>query len=383
MTVSMKENASHFITIGILTIPTSIIGTMGSLLTLYLLSRLSRQNFATNALIINLCVATFLLCGTSSFYDAFTMITGQEGPSRICCVVFAFLHFLWLSVSAHSHAAIAIHRLIAVLSSDCTMCLLHTKSVATSLVIYTWLVPFLVLVFPLVPVSGEYGFSQVASRCSIMSVKSPEYTYVLKLMNSFVPLAVMTVCYLIICAVVIRSKTKFNLDDQAIRGQGARGIRLMRLKAEFRVTRIAFITCAWFIICYIPSAIHGLIATKVSEMQSAFAQFLILMTWIGCATTPIVYTLLSTEMRQVAHSEWKNLRDKINHHAHRNSIHILVDGPSKPSAVFIIGNVPPRKGHSCSGLCHKSRGGVHLSPINHALVKSNSPTTQNHNLSMA
>lgn len=159
-----KENFPQFFVIGILTIPTSVIGTVGSLLTLFLITRLDRQTSSTNALINNLCVATFLLCGTSSFFDAFTMFNGNtSNTSDLCCVIFAFLHFLWLSVSAHSHAGIAVHRLIAVLSSETTGCLV-SKSIGIALVSYTWLVPFLVLVFPLATVGGNYGFSQVFSN---------------------------------------------------------------------------------------------------------------------------------------------------------------------------------------------------------------------------
>jgi hypothetical protein len=92
----------HFFIIGILTIPVSVTGTLGSLLTLYLIIRQNSQfHSSTNSLMVNLCVATFLLCGTSSFFDSYTMIMGSAGKAAddgALCIIFAFLHFLWLSV---------------------------------------------------------------------------------------------------------------------------------------------------------------------------------------------------------------------------------------------------------------------------------------------
>ena len=259
----LRRPAPQFLVVGIVSIPVGVFGAIASVITPFLIWRQRGSNSTTNALILNLCLATFFLCSISSFYDAFTMIRNEPGPSPVCCVVFAFLHSLWLSVSAHSHAAIAMHRLLAVMSSggmkgSCLSVILccpsHSLVAWTSVILiaYTWLVPLLVLVFPLANLGADYGFSPVASRCSVVSVWVPAYAGLLKVMNSFFPLIVMTLCYLVICGVLLRSRARFNLDEAALKGQGARGAWLLRLKAEFRVTRIAFLTCACFTICYIP-----------------------------------------------------------------------------------------------------------------------------------
>jgi 7 transmembrane receptor (rhodopsin family) len=155
------------------------------------------------------------------------------------------------------------------------------KLIAVILISYTWLVPFLVLLFPLLKIGGRYGFNRVASRCSVVMVTNVPYEIVLKVMNSLIPLAIMIVCYIIIFIKIMKTRQRFNFEESAIRVQGARAVGLLRFKAEIRLTYIAFLTCAWFSICYIPLSIHGLIATEVYQLQSPLAQALVLMTWIG------------------------------------------------------------------------------------------------------
>lgn len=100
-------------------------------MTLYLIIRQNHQQKArssgsgssSNLIIINLCLATFLLCGTSSFFDAYTLIIGTSpdgvnGDGGVVCIIFAFLHNVLFGVSAHSSCAIALHRLFAVLNIE-------------------------------------------------------------------------------------------------------------------------------------------------------------------------------------------------------------------------------------------------------------------------
>ncbi|OQV11508.1 hypothetical protein BV898_14164 [Hypsibius exemplaris] len=339
-----ESSKQRFFVVGVLTIPVSIVGALGSIITLNLIIRQNSQHRSSaSSLMVSLCVDTVLLCGITSFFDAFTMLTGGTGAAGDygpICIMFAFLHFWWLSVSAHSHAAVAIHRLIAVLKIDQKHVShrLSSKLLASILIAYTWLVPLLVLVFPIFDLGGTYGFNGTASRCSIVSVSVPYYGTVLMLMNSFVPLGIMVICYSAIFVKILRTRRKFNLDESAIRSQGAaRGVRLLRFKAEIRVTYIAFLTCIWFCVFYMPSSVHSLAVSNSNDpmaLQSALAQAFVLMTWIGCATTPILYTLLSTDMRTAIKKEWlrvlRRRSNTVSAHVHIIGSRDHGDSPSLP-----------------------------------------------------
>ncbi|XP_055346094.1 protein trapped in endoderm-1-like [Paramacrobiotus metropolitanus] len=301
----------HGIITGVL-VPTGI---LGSLLCLYFIKqRHFEQTPQSDALLINLCVSSLLFCTVNAPVLAYTLTTFPINyfflhPSACQGLVYIF----WFSqtASAYAHVGIALNRFITL------MFLSHKKFsysnlVAGFLIAAGWIIPLVTFIFPLFHMFGTFGYTTIAHTCLFVGVILRPYQLTYKTLNSFFPLSLMVVSYLAIsvklyCIAINRQRRidKSVNNDAFSRTTGgltratdATVAKRKRVRAEIRTTNTAMITCFIFLICYVPNSLYGFFVKTVRDLQSTTGMSLILLVWIGCATSPVFYVAMSSVLRR-------------------------------------------------------------------------------------
>ncbi|XP_055353230.1 melatonin receptor type 1A-like [Paramacrobiotus metropolitanus] len=297
---------------GIITIPISLVGTAGSIGCLgFIRTHAKQQSSSTNALYINLSIATLLFCGIVCPVHAYTQLAQQASSfaqptylAKSACSFIGFFYFWTLTASAYSHSAIAANRLFIVVLQKSK---LSSTSTTVFLIAASWFIAGMTFMWPLLRLGGTYGFSTESMKCTFSSLTSPEFVISYKVLYGFVPVIIMVICYAAVFCKVAISSRKLR-KNPAVNQAGALLMPVNHRRqrnAERKITQIAFITCVGFIVCYVPSAIFGFVVKARAALQSPMGMALVFLMWIGCAANPLLYTYLNSDLKKRVHDVLK------------------------------------------------------------------------------
>ena len=191
-----------------------------------------------------------------------------------------------MGVCAFSHAAIAVNRLLAVVFSN-RYPAVKSPTVTFLLVALSWLLPACVFVIPLLtPKYGDFGLSNRSHRCAFLKLDST-YQMTYKALSALLPFAITVLAYLVIVTFVIASRQKLtqhanrhqlpNHVDAVNRGKKSN----ITSRKDLQATRMAFILCLAFLLCFIPNSVFGIVVSSLKGLQSMVGLGFAYWSWIG------------------------------------------------------------------------------------------------------
>ncbi|OQV21948.1 hypothetical protein BV898_04160 [Hypsibius exemplaris] len=309
---------------GIITIPIGVVGFIGSLLCVWTIWR-SRQHHPTqhksssnsNILFLNMSLSSLLFCGIVCPFHAYAQITqlrstlAQRADDSLCQFI-AFAYFTTLTASSYAHVTIALNRFFAVILSGTAHGMFQSKRFTVFMMALSWMVAGATFAPPLFRSfkTVSYGFSEESMKCTFTSLGNSVYVIAYKVVYAWIPFLIMVLCYACIFLKLKLSKKRIRHQNQPIESiQQSNGgnprvavMKLIRqrrsMRGEIRVTKIAFITCASFLACYVPNTLFGFAVKTRKELQSPLGIALVMLWWVGCATNPLLYAYLNSALRQ-------------------------------------------------------------------------------------
>jgi 7 transmembrane receptor (rhodopsin family) len=276
--IGLKGQQYRSITSGISFIPISIIGTVGSILCLLTICcQKSNVRSTIDPLFINLAICTLIFSVFCCPFHAYSSLVGWPNflitPTFFpLCQTIGFMYLETMAADRLMHAAIALQRFIVIVLSDrCAW--LKSKFCTMVLLVAPWLMAAVVYVFPFFHLGGEYDYNFDFGRCGYTRVHSMRYHQFLRSFFFFFSSAAIVVCYLGIVLKLAASHRKVIQNPSAVRS--------LKMKREIGVTKIAFILCVLFTVCFLPATIHAFVAKSSAELFSPLGSGLVILLMFG------------------------------------------------------------------------------------------------------
>ena len=295
-TASSHLTSPLTIVIGAITVPIVLIGLIGSLAFFYVLKHdTTKQRLSVKATFANLALAVFVFCTVSGPYQALTFIKQDRNflakpANDMWCQINAFSNVSMVYVVVLCHAAIALNRFCVILFYQRPH-ILKSRAMLAALLLSPWLVTFAIYVFPFFHLGGTFGYVRFpVYKCSFVDRK-PSFLMASRALTTGLALVVICGAYFAIwlkvtvneprrAAVIARRSNAVR--DRMIRVPVSSVPRALRqMKKEVKVAKSTFVTCLFFVVCFLPSTIQAFVMNNPNGLQSFAGQALITLQWIG------------------------------------------------------------------------------------------------------
>ncbi|XP_077475463.1 somatostatin receptor type 5-like [Stigmatopora argus] len=264
-----------------------IVGLLGNSLAIFVLIRYAKMKTVTNIYILHLAVADELyILGIPFLATNSVLYYWPYGDffCKACMTADAMSQFM----STFCLTVMSIDRYLAVVH-PIRSGTWRRPQVAMILSGMLWLVSFLVVM----PVTIYSHVQESLNTCNITWPEmQPWWSVVFILYTSilgfFVPLLVISICYLLI---VIK-----------VRSAGVRAGVTKRRKSERKVTRMVVIIVLVFVICWMPffttNIVNLVYIIPENDATASVYFFLVTLTYVNSCANPILYGFLSDKFRQ-------------------------------------------------------------------------------------
>ncbi|XP_055340075.1 G-protein coupled receptor moody-like [Paramacrobiotus metropolitanus] len=293
-------------------VPICCIGVASSITIILISSHVSTQHRPSNAMLINLAVVTLFVCGiVLPLLIYMSFLDRVSNPDCILCQSVAFLSYASWCVSAYAHAVLSVDRAFSVGHLGRSKTYQQNIWLNITLIWLTWWISFSLFVFPLFRIGGQYGYSFLMRRCSLVQVTSLAYQMSFLVFAVIVPFAVVCGCYGYVVWRIKRSQQKIS-GQRMVRLStttstepfGKDMVRYARQKAqkmrsELRITKATATTSAVFFVCFLPGSSFGFGAPLLQSLpRGIFPGALLAMAFAGCGLCPLVYVSANPDTRR-------------------------------------------------------------------------------------
>ena len=292
-----KQLKSLFTTVnGGVTVLIVFIGLVGSLAFLYVLKHdTTKQRLSVKATFANLALAVIVFCTISGPYQALTFIARDQNflakpANDMWCQINAFSNVSMIYVVVLCHAAIALNRLCVILFYQRPH-ILNSRALLAALLLSPWLATFTIYAFPFFHLGATYGYNRFPfSKCSFVE-RDQAFLISSRALTTGLALVVICGAYFVIwlkvtvneprrCAMIARWSNAVR--DSPLGPQVPTPPRALRQwNKEVKVAKSTFMTCLFFVVCFLPSTTLAFVVSKSSELRSLTGEALLTLQWIG------------------------------------------------------------------------------------------------------
>uniref|UniRef100_A0A8C5MF22 G-protein coupled receptors family 1 profile domain-containing protein n=1 Tax=Leptobrachium leishanense TaxID=445787 RepID=A0A8C5MF22_9ANUR len=284
------------------------VGIAGNLLVLYAFYSNKKLRTAPNYFIMNLAVSDFLMSVTQAPICFFNSLYGQWMLGDIGCNVYAFCGALFGITSMMTLLAISVDRYL-VITKPLRSIHWSSKKRTLQVIVVVWLYSFM---WSLAPILGWSSYIPEGLMISCTwdyityTTSNRSYTMMLCCCVFFVPLLVISHCYLFIF-LAIRSTGR---DVQKLGSCGRQSFLSPLMKNEWKMAKIAFVVIVVYVFSWSPYACvtliawagHGTSLTPYSKTVPA------VIAKASAIYNPIIYGIIHPKYRETIHRNMPCLR---------------------------------------------------------------------------
>ena len=247
-----------------------IFGAVGNLLVILVFYKTPKLRTPTYVLIVNLSVSDFIVSCFGTPLSCSSTFVGHWLYGIVGCNYYGFVNYYCGCISLNSYATIAIIRYFKVVKREVGAGILKAHIVRVLYIVHGY-----TFVFTIPPLFGWNAFvlEGYRTQCDIAyKIKTPlyiSYMFVMFIALFFIPLFIITFCYLGIIRHVTYHKARLK---RSLQRSGS--TRTFRGSSHYRTTFIVLICFAVFLIAWLPYCIVALWALlgdpdKISQAVSA------------------------------------------------------------------------------------------------------------------
>lgn len=294
--VPLQSSDTLNVTLKVVGVVYSVVGSAGNLSTIVALgrSRQLRRN-AMTTLVVFLAVADLVFCSFSLPVNTSRYFFLQWPFGRRFCRVFPFIFYGNLAISILMVLMITFNRYIIILHRKHYFLFCKRTTVA-AMVVFSYLIPFILLTPTLLGVWGQFGLKKGVFSCTFLEKDGKNSQPFMFLIAVCLPVAIILMCYSrILCKVCRRNKEmERHMDD----GSNTFIMRQrQRSQGEQNVTITMVIVLGAFCTCNIPVVVVAL--TVQDERTLPWLHSLVAMlTWTTSIINPFIYVFKNKKYRK-------------------------------------------------------------------------------------
>lgn len=284
-----KSLARASFTLGVVLLPIGVLGITGSLLCCFILGKKPKKSRSVaDYLFLNLSATSLFMSLFVTPFQAYTALAGRLNFLNTktyspACECIAFFYMFVSNASPFCHVAIAISRFFIVVLSRYLF--LRTTGVNILMVFSPWILALFCTIWPLFRIGGVYGYNAQSNRCTtIASLTAYEYQLFLRSVAPLISVPSMIICYVAVFGKVIATKNRISVrrpDASILQTQGSVKGKIRRKQSEMQLTKVAFSTCLFFIVMYMPTTIYSLSAKDNAALRNATSLYLLIPSYVG------------------------------------------------------------------------------------------------------
>ncbi|XP_038045063.1 protein trapped in endoderm-1-like [Patiria miniata] len=272
-----------------------ILGTIGNSFVIVAVGLSKKLRTTTNVFVVNLAVADLLTCFVLP-WQAVAVLGGDDWPiprAPWVCTATAFVILVTIGCSMNNLALIAVNRWVGITKSRFTTRRIYTARKLALMVIFSWAIPLVCGLTPVMTDFGELGFEKLYKSCTWLLSNPYTRTHSLVTAGIYYPtqLIVITVSYISIFNYVRKTS-----QETMISTQGNEATRIRIFKRQLDVTKNLVLVVLAFIICFTPRFVSFIISPKwiyKFEIWSATILF------SNSSVNPIIYATSHPDFKQL------------------------------------------------------------------------------------
>lgn len=291
----------------------AVFGVFANAISMLALTRSSKLQNATTALLVNLCFSDLLFSGTNTPFAVTVFWYGDWVYPHHICVAYGVSRFFNVGASVFTVIAIAINRLV-IITKPTGYKQIFTPGNNLLVITSTWMITFILLIWPTAAVWGRFAWDAEIGTCSVVPYKGRSSKAFLFMVAYFLPTVFFIICYSRIYWVVRKAHRNLrqysggkrtsaafianlkrrigepDLSDQHVQKQTRRTEKEMRL---LRMILVIFVT---FTTCYLPLLV--LKAFRLLDNYPGVQVVAYLTFYLSGCVNPVIYICMSKEYRK-------------------------------------------------------------------------------------
>ncbi|XP_038045066.1 allatostatin-A receptor-like [Patiria miniata] len=272
-----------------------ILGTVGNSFVIIAVGLSKKLQTVTNVFVVNLAVADVLTCLFLP-WQAVAVLGGDEWPiprAPWVCTAAAFVILVTIGCSMNNLALIAVNRWVGITKSRSTTRRIYTARKLTLMVIFSWAIPLVCALTPVLTDFGEMGYEKLFKFCTW--VRSNPYTRTHRMLTAGIyyltQLITITICYISIFCYV----RKTSQETMAATGR-IRATRKRISRRQLNVTKNLLHVVLAFLLCFTPAAVSLMLS---SESTYKLVPWFAVVLYSNSSVNPIIYATSHPDFKVV------------------------------------------------------------------------------------